>query len=523
MLPGEQQNQLAQTLTTGSPNSPDGEVAALPASVLIALATNDAIAPELIPNTEPEAAIAPQTNPDQEPTTLAKEVTAEQPISIDPAPLNKAVELAGQNNTTELPPQARAVLQENAQPAANTADRNSAPLANQSPTDLRPDTGNPRPASGGTTPPPSPDQTGTGSPSLRTDIQFQPAGQTGPQAGNSAGAQAGTEPTIQAGSQTAIQTPTQAGKSEFAPLVENILAKGGAAQTANTAPLSEARTSAAGELPNDAVKNAAPTSEAAKIAALAAAPKIDLTEPKSAQVTDQASGTGSTRESSALPSTSSDSGSSDQQNSEGRPSPASLMDRLKPLQQAGQFFQADASAQNSAKTPDITAAALSITPGAELARPAGLEGMIPGTSNPTTPQVPLNNLAVHIAAQAKAGNQKFNIRLDPPELGRIDIRLEITRDGQTLTHLAVEKPETLDLLRQDSRALERALGNAGLDSRNGSLSFSLREDNANKQQAEKSDQDDQQSLGDKTSEDTELNEAVIERTLNVSGGLDISI
>ena len=43
--------------------------------------------------------------------------------------------------------------------------------------------------------------------------------------------------------------------------------------------------------------------------------------------------------------------------------------------------------------------------------------------------VPVAGLAVEIAAQAQAGKQRFEIRLDPPELGRIDVRLEIDRDG----------------------------------------------------------------------------------------------
>jgi flagellar hook-length control protein FliK len=80
---------------------------------------------------------------------------------------------------------------------------------------------------------------------------------------------------------------------------------------------------------------------------------------------------------------------------------------------------------------------------------------------------------VEIASHAQAGHRSFEIRLDPAELGKIDIRLDISRDGQALTHIAVEKPETLDLLRQDARALERALSDAGLDARRGSLSFSL--------------------------------------------------
>lgn len=91
------------------------------------------------------------------------------------------------------------------------------------------------------------------------------------------------------------------------------------------------------------------------------------------------------------------------------------------------------------------------------------------------PQVSLNGLAVHIAQQAANGARRFDIRLDPPELGRIEVRLDVSKDGKVSTHLVVERSETLDLLQRDARALERALQNAGLDTSDGNLKFSLKD------------------------------------------------
>jgi flagellar hook-length control protein FliK len=99
----------------------------------------------------------------------------------------------------------------------------------------------------------------------------------------------------------------------------------------------------------------------------------------------------------------------------------------------------------------------------------------PVASQPQAPQLPLNSLAVHIAQQAQAGAKRFDIRLDPPELGRLDIRLDVARDGRTTTHLVVERAETLDLLQRDARSLERALQNAGLDTSKDGLTFSLKD------------------------------------------------
>ncbi len=197
----------------------------------------------------------------------------------------------------------------------------------------------------------------------------------------------------------------------------------------------------------------------------------------------------------------------------------------KPVSQqtAGLLQINDSPAQTAMKAADGITPAFSATTAIDGVQPGSTNGQIMQPANQNSPQVPLNNIAVHIASQARAGNHHFNIRLDPPELGRIDIKLEITRDGQTLTHLAVEKPDTLDMLRQDSRQLERALNNAGLDSRNGSLSFSLRDDSQNRRQASTHDPEGPLISPDKTEEREQILEPVITRTLNISSGLDISI
>ena len=89
--------------------------------------------------------------------------------------------------------------------------------------------------------------------------------------------------------------------------------------------------------------------------------------------------------------------------------------------------------------------------------------------------VPLSGLAVEIAASANSGKTRFEIRLDPAELGRIDVRIDVDRHGQVTSHLTVERPETLSMLRQDADQLQRALDNAGLSTGNGGLQFSLRD------------------------------------------------
>lgn len=90
----------------------------------------------------------------------------------------------------------------------------------------------------------------------------------------------------------------------------------------------------------------------------------------------------------------------------------------------------------------------------------------------TAPDV--NALAVTIASKNEAGLKHFDIRLDPPELGRVDVRLSLDDAGKAQASLAVEKPQTLELLQKDSSTLERALKDAGLDLSQNSLNFSLK-------------------------------------------------
>jgi flagellar hook-length control protein FliK len=93
--------------------------------------------------------------------------------------------------------------------------------------------------------------------------------------------------------------------------------------------------------------------------------------------------------------------------------------------------------------------------------------------------IPIASVAVEIAARAQAGNNRFEIRLDPPELGRIDVTLDVDRHGNVTSHLVVERSQTLDLLRRDAPQLERALNDAGLKTGDSAMQFSLRDQGAN--------------------------------------------
>jgi flagellar hook-length control protein FliK len=130
-------------------------------------------------------------------------------------------------------------------------------------------------------------------------------------------------------------------------------------------------------------------------------------------------------------------------------------------------------------------------------------------------------LAIEITGKALAGKNRFEIRLDPPELGRIEVRLDVDRDGNVTSRLTVERVETLDLLRRDAAGLERALQDAGLKTTDNGLQFSLRDQSLNQQPANTNSDTAQLVVQDETQPD--LIPQNYRRPAGAGGGLDIRV
>ncbi len=102
------------------------------------------------------------------------------------------------------------------------------------------------------------------------------------------------------------------------------------------------------------------------------------------------------------------------------------------------------------------------------------------TAQGTASSLPTAMVAAEIARNAQRGVSRFEIRLDPPELGRVDVHLKINDDGKVQAHLVVERRDTLDMFMRDQRGMERALENAGLKTNaDGGLQFSLKDQGQN--------------------------------------------
>ncbi|KAA5802182.1 hypothetical protein F1654_10090 [Alkalicaulis satelles] len=120
--------------------------------------------------------------------------------------------------------------------------------------------------------------------------------------------------------------------------------------------------------------------------------------------------------------------------------------------------------------PLDTAARSAVERAGETMRPSAPQPPgAPARFAPHTPQ----HLAAQIVRRHVEGARVFEIRLDPPQLGRVGVRLEMGADQTVKAVLSAERPDTLSELQRSARDLEKALSEAGLQLGENALSFSL--------------------------------------------------
>lgn len=84
-------------------------------------------------------------------------------------------------------------------------------------------------------------------------------------------------------------------------------------------------------------------------------------------------------------------------------------------------------------------------------------------------------VAREIIRRFDGGATSFELRLDPPELGRVEVRMEVSRDHRVTAVIAADSPQALTELARHARELEAQLQSAGLQLSDSGLSFDLRQ------------------------------------------------
>ena len=92
------------------------------------------------------------------------------------------------------------------------------------------------------------------------------------------------------------------------------------------------------------------------------------------------------------------------------------------------------------------------------------------TSSPTASE----QVSVRIPRALQAGNDRISIRLNPAELGRVEVKMELAFDGRMTAVVTADNRDTLDLLKRDASELQKALQEGGIDLDSGNLNFNLR-------------------------------------------------
>jgi flagellar hook-length control protein FliK len=80
-----------------------------------------------------------------------------------------------------------------------------------------------------------------------------------------------------------------------------------------------------------------------------------------------------------------------------------------------------------------------------------------------------------IVRRFNGGNTSFELRLDPAELGRVEVRMEVSRDHKVTAVITADNPQALTELARQARELEAQLQSAGLQLSDNGLSFDLRQ------------------------------------------------
>lgn len=86
----------------------------------------------------------------------------------------------------------------------------------------------------------------------------------------------------------------------------------------------------------------------------------------------------------------------------------------------------------------------------------------------------VEQVSVKITKAINAGNDKITIQLRPANMGRVEVKMELTHDHRLTAVVTADNKDTLNALQRDARELQRALADAGLHTGNGDLNFNLR-------------------------------------------------
>lgn len=128
-------------------------------------------------------------------------------------------------------------------------------------------------------------------------------------------------------------------------------------------------------------------------------------------------------------------------------------------------------------------------------------------------------LGVEIARHSQDGHDNLVIRLDPVELGKIQIRIQFDEQGSLRAQVTAESPAALEMLRRDSSDLARALNDAGVRTDAQSFQFDAR--GQSREQPGQRQQPQGNTRHDDLSHEAEVIDQTQQRRSSTAGSLDL--
>ena len=118
----------------------------------------------------------------------------------------------------------------------------------------------------------------------------------------------------------------------------------------------------------------------------------------------------------------------------------------------------------------------------------------------------VDQIKVNITKSAVKGVDKIEIQLKPEDLGHIEVKMQIGKDGKLQAHIVARRPETAEILQKEIGNLQKAFNEAGFQTDEGSLSFSFRDDGQAGQNQERNNL--RNFIGDVLEQETAMDAAV---------------
>lgn len=133
----------------------------------------------------------------------------------------------------------------------------------------------------------------------------------------------------------------------------------------------------------------------------------------------------------------------------------------------------------------------------------------------------VEQIKINITKSAVKGVDTIDIQLKPEELGKVQIRLYVSKDGHLHTDIISSRQDTSDLLQREIDNLSKAFQDAGYDADKQSFNFTSQEENQASSRHEE--QKLQQFIGDTLEQENEIDQANDNMIYDPKLGLNIRV